>query len=488
MTSKNNNEESFRHIFNNSPIGIYQTTPDGKILIANPALLKMLGYDSFDKLASRNLEKEGYVNKNETRKEFKEKLEQSGELVGYENSWLREDGKIIYIRENARVIKKDDGSIVYEGTVEDITDKKLAEIALRESEERFSILFNGNPDPILLINPESGIVIDANNSACRLLKYDKSQLKNIYIIDLIQSDNKKISLNTLINLAKLADSGEKIIPYNGYLIRSSGIEIPVEILMQMIKIQGKKILFGVFRDITERKRVEKQLKELNESKDKFFSIIAHDLKSPFTSLLGLSEFLLNDYESLTSEDIRNFSENIYKSAKGVFNLLENLLQWSRFQTGRMEFLPTNFNVNELLEQTISLYKVNIVKKNISIKYFADKEVNVFADKFMIDTVIRNLVSNAIKFTPNNGEIELSAKFEGRFALIEISDNGVGISKENIKKIFTLGERITTLGTDKEKGTGLGLILCKEFIEKNNGDITVQSILGQGTKFTILLPS
>ena len=233
---------------------------------------------------------------------------------------------------------------------------------------------------------------------------------------------------------------------------------------------------------------ESRLTELNASKDKFFSIISHDLRSPFTSIIGFAEVMLEDINTLSQEEIKEFTNSIYKSSKNIQNLLENLLQWSRVQTGRIELNPINFDLNSLINDVIALYHVNAARKKISLVNKVENQYYVKADKFMIDTLLRNLVSNSIKFTNQGGEIKIIVddSLEGRL-LVTISDNGVGINEETIEKLFKIDSHVTTKGTEKEKGTGLGLILCKEFVEKNNGKIWVESKIGKGSDFKFTLP-
>lgn len=227
---------------------------------------------------------------------------------------------------------------------------------------------------------------------------------------------------------------------------------------------------------------EEKLKELNANKDKFFSIISHDLKSPFTCLMGFSDFLLNDIDEMEKEEIKEFVQSINNSAKGVFKLLQNLLDWSRIQTNRIEFLPGLINLEELIENIKDIYQANLIQKNISLVLDVEKDLKAFADKNMIDTVIRNLLSNAIKFTPYGNRIFLSAKKNDEQIFVSVKDEGVGISEKNLDKLFRIDEHLTTEGTNAEKGTGLGLILCREFINKNGGEIGVKSETEKGSEF------
>jgi PAS domain S-box-containing protein len=232
---------------------------------------------------------------------------------------------------------------------------------------------------------------------------------------------------------------------------------------------------------------ERRLKDLNLSKDKLFSIIAHDLKSPFQSLLGLSGILVEEFDDLSSEERTRFIKDINSTLKNQFKLVENLLDWSRLQTGRMIYSPEKINLLETVESNFQLFKPKAVSKNIALIHKVPPEIFVFADAYMLESILQNLISNAIKFTKAGGKVTVLAEEDNNIVNISIVDTGIGISHLDIEKIFKLDIQHTTLGTEDEKGTGLGLIICKELIEKNGGKIWIESEIGNGTKFFVELP-
>lgn len=233
--------------------------------------------------------------------------------------------------------------------------------------------------------------------------------------------------------------------------------------------------------------VNQNLITLNATKDKFFSIIAHDLKNPFTSILGFSEMLLSNYEKLADEKRRQYIEIIYNSAMNVYKLLENLLEWARTQTGTISFEPVLFDMNSLFDSNLELIHDKISEKNIMIEKNLPDKVEAYADKNMINTVIRNLLTNAVKFT-EKGKISISVKPQGNFWECSISDTGTGIPQQKLQTIFSVEKSKSSPGTRGETGTGLGLILCKEFVEKNGGEIRADSTEGQGSTFYFTVPS
>jgi signal transduction histidine kinase len=230
-----------------------------------------------------------------------------------------------------------------------------------------------------------------------------------------------------------------------------------------------------------------ELEDLNATKDKFFSIISHDLKGPLNSLTSFSGLLMNHTNSLSTEEIQMLAKDLDKSLKNLFALLENLLQWSRSQTGNIEFTAEEFDITEMLNENKRLLDKQAENKNIHIEVKNTNPITVKAHPNSITTVVRNLLSNAIKFTEEGGQIKMGVVDESNQYVVKIADNGVGMPKEVANNIFRIDTKHSTQGTAKEKGTGLGLILCKEFVEKNGGRIWVKSEEGKGTIFSFSIP-
>ncbi|MBL7966630.1 MAG: tetratricopeptide repeat-containing sensor histidine kinase [Prolixibacteraceae bacterium] len=230
-----------------------------------------------------------------------------------------------------------------------------------------------------------------------------------------------------------------------------------------------------------------QLKELNVSKDKFFSIIAHDLKNPFNVLVGYTSILKADLEVFTREELQQIISDLNQAAENGFDLLQNLLVWSRTQTNQIHTLKTPFKLLEVFEQVKALVDLNLISKQQQLLADIDPQLVVFADKEMISTVLRNLIFNAIKFSPKNSKIEVISSLEGDTAQIRVIDYGIGIAPELIVNLFEIGKNTTYPGTEGESGTGLGLAICREFVEKNDGKIWIESKLGEGSVFYFTIP-
>jgi len=237
------------------------------------------------------------------------------------------------------------------------------------------------------------------------------------------------------------------------------------------------------------KKINLELRELHAMKDTFFRVIAHDLRAPFNTIFGLTDILLEDFRSLSEAEKIHFIEHISSASKQSYQLLENLLLWARTNTGRMEFNPKEYNLKELVDETVELLSPTANNKHIKILSEISDTVNLSADNEMLKTVIRNLISNSIKFSnEEEGIIKVSAEAKEKIIEIVISDNGVGMPESVQQNLFRIDKSKTTKGTKGEKGTGLGLLLCKEFIDKHHGSIRVESKVNEGTKFIIQLPA
>ncbi len=232
---------------------------------------------------------------------------------------------------------------------------------------------------------------------------------------------------------------------------------------------------------------EHKLKQINAQKDKFFSILAHDLRNPIANFKELAKILSENHNVMKKKEKNALINNLAVSSKQLYDLLENLLEWSRCQTDRIPYNPNNYYLIQLIDANIQLLLVNADQKNINLIADPIDDLVVYIDEKMINTVIRNLVSNAIKFTPEFGEIRLTADKIDNKVQITIADTGIGIPNENIDNLFKIDVFTSTAGTNQEKGTGLGLVLCKEFLQTNNGSIKVESELDIGSKFIITIP-
>ncbi|MEI7811801.1 MAG: ATP-binding protein [Ignavibacteria bacterium] len=381
-------------------------------------------------------------------------------------------------------------------------ERKKTEEKLRESEEMYHSLFNNNCSVMLLIDSYTGIIVDANSSACSFYGYSMDELvgRGMSDISCLPGENIHERMNYIrnneqrhfLNQHKLADSG----------IRD------VEVYSGLLKMKGQDLLYMIVHDITERKKAEEQLQknkeileknaielvvlneklaETNAGKDKFLSVISHDLKSPFQGLLGLSKALAEEYSTLTEEERINYANYLNATTQGIYHLIENLLQWSRIEMGRISYQPSSIEILAEVTYVIHLLGPKFLKKKISYKIDIPEHYYLYADSDILNSILQNLISNAIKFSNAGDMISVSLFDAGEFAGIAISDTGTGIDVADISNLFCIDFRKSKKGTDNEKGTGLGLIICKELVEKHGGKIWVESQPGYGSTFKFTIP-
>ncbi len=236
------------------------------------------------------------------------------------------------------------------------------------------------------------------------------------------------------------------------------------------------------------KKINDKLTESNKTKDKFFSIISHDLRSPLSGLMGILEILGTSYDDLKEEEKIEIITEAMNSSKSTYALIENLLEWSSINSGKLLFEPKNIELLELINNIGTLYNQNFKNKGITFKVNVKAQTIVFADIKILETILRNLISNAIKFTPQNGTVLVNSKEDQDFTVIQVNDNGIGMDRDEMNNLFRIDKSHSTRGTDDEEGTGLGLILCKELVEKQGGKIWVVSKIGEGSTFYFTLPA
>ncbi|MCF8241763.1 MAG: PAS domain S-box protein [Melioribacteraceae bacterium] len=364
-------------------------------------------------------------------------------------------------------------------------ERKQAEQDLKESENRFKNLAESITDIFFALDKDYKIVYWNKASEFNFNQISKNVLDKT-IFDVLPQ----------INTEKICEVFQRVInqqtPHN--FVYSDNLKGRKKFL-ELNVYPAKNGLSIFIKDITKDKLAEhafkrytEELEELNANKDKFFSIIAHDLKSPFNSLLGLLDILLEDIDDLEKNEIKEFVQSINHSSRKIFNLIQNLLEWSRIQTNRFEFKPAYHKLVPIINELMELYEPIAREKGITLENQITTDLEVYCDKNMLEVVLRNLTSNAIKYTKRGGNIWLSWEdTNANHIIINVVDNGVGIEKNRIDKLFILGTNTSTQGTNNEEGTGLGLILCKEFIEKNDGEIWFRSDEGEGSMFSFTIP-
>jgi PAS domain S-box-containing protein len=396
------------------------------------------------------------------------------------------DGHWVWVHDRGKIINRsNDGKpLMMFGTHTDISKRKEAEKKMQESEEKYRTLFTTEQDALFLIDKETLAILDVNDAASILYGYSRDEILKLKNTDMsAEPEVTKLLTKQFMERIELR-----------YHKKKDGTIFPVDISSSKFKHRNRDVILASVRDITNRvqsdlhiKEINEKLAKLNSEKDKFFTIIAHDLKSPFNSIMGFSELLVEQVNAKDYDGIEKYAEIIQYSSRRALDLLMNLMEWSQSQTGRMEFNPEYFELQELIKETELLLNGAIEQKSISLSKTIPINLSVFADKKMMATVLRNLISNAIKFTHTGGKISISVEEKPDEMLVSISDTGVGISRDNIEKLFNIGETYSTSGTLNETGTGLGLILCKEFVEKHGRKIWAESEEGKGSTFCFTIP-
>lgn len=359
-------------------------------------------------------------------------------------------------------------------------------------------------DSIYVLDSE-GVFLDANKGAELLYGYSKDEV--IGQTPEFFSAKDKNDIEKTLEYIKLAAKGENQ-KFEWWGMKKNGEEFPKEIVLSQAIVKGKPLVVAVCRDISVRYKVEqellksnKELRETNISKDKFFSILAHDLKNPFQGLLGFIDLLYEDLDELTSEQVKEYLFNVRTASYHTYNLLENLLDWSRIQSGKMPFMPSVFDISGEIDSIINVLQANANRKDIRLINEVGYNTFVKADRNMIHSVIQNLITNSIKFSNNNGKIIIRSRTpqysqkhddsvespELRWLEVSVADNGIGIPEEILPKLFQLNGQFSQAGTANEPGTGLGLVLCREMVEKNGGKIWAESIPDQGSTFLFTVP-
>ncbi len=370
--------------------------------------------------------------------------------------------------------------------------------SMEVSEERYRMLAENVADVIWVWNLSENKFTYISPSVFQLRGLTVEEAMQETITSSLEPNSAKEVLDKIIRILASNDSqpDQEQYYYDEVLqYKKNGTLIWVETVSHLVvNANGQMEIFGVSRNINERKLAEQiqkdnenQLKELNATKDKFFSIIAHDLMNPFHTLIGFSGLLISQTAKKDLEAVVVSAKLMKDSAEKTKNLLKNLLEWSYTQTGKISFDPEEIVLQKIVQEVLDLLQVAADQKGIELNAEIPGDSKIFADKYMLSAILRNLISNAIKYTYSGGRIKLSAEKTDNEWIFKVKDNGVGMQPEVYESIFNIGTHKSELGTEKEQGTGLGLILCKEFIEKHRGKIGVQSNIREGSTFRFTIP-
>jgi PAS domain S-box-containing protein len=408
---------------------------------------------------------------------------------------ITKDGSTRWVYMNAVLIDWE-GNPATLNFLTDITGLKIAEEALQQSSQKWEAVISASPDGIGMITIDGKIQL-ISDKLVKMHGYEDDQMDDILgrsIFDFIDKEDHKLLIENTHKLLA-GEKGDRLTEYRAIKKDKSKFYIDVNASILHDPNGNPTSILYVERDITERilaeakiKNTNQELEKLNSEKDKLFSIIAHDLRSPFHGLLGLTEVLAEESHKMSSGKITEYSKLLHGLVVNLYSLLENLLEWGQLQKDSIGFAPKNICLSAVFSQSSNTIKQRALLKGIYILNEIPENLEIYADDKMINSVFRNLLSNAVKYTNKGGKVVAKTReIEDGAIEISVSDTGVGIPGNIIEKLFMLGEKVSTTGTENEPSTGLGLILCKEFVEKHGGKIWVESKENIGSTFYFTIP-
>lgn len=486
------NENQLRCITDNISDVVFTTDMDLNTKYVSPSIFKLTG-ETPEAYINKKIERKHPIDSlrliksaltEELEKEKNPNIDKKRTRI-IEVELFKKDGSKIYVSTHLSFIRDNQGNAIgFQGITRDITKRKLAEIALLESRMKLNTVVETIPDLLFHFNRD-GIFVNfyqTNKTHQLFIEPSKFIGKSIYeVLDKPLADKIQKAIN-------------KTLHKNSYEFEYEVFrDEPKYFHARCAQLNENEIII-ISSDISKLKKSEiqlkqnsEELKQLNADKDRFMQILAHDLRNPFNVLLGFSDLLIRNFKNYDDDLIKYYLDIIKQTSERTYLMLDELLLWSKSQAGKLPFEPSNINLSELIASIYSETKTNAQRKNITIKLSVPDNFQIIADGNMLKTVIRNLVSNAIKFTRKDGEITIDTHLDDSKVVIAIADNGIGISKTDQEKLWNNSNPHSTVGTDNEKGTGLGLLLCKDFVEKHGGKIWVESKEGFGSNFKIQLP-
>jgi len=475
-----------------TPLAVVEFDLSGNVLEWNPAATAIFGYEKEEAIGKKwtFIVPENNLSQMEIVWDSIIGLKSGGIRSSNEN--ITKDNRIISCEWfNTPLINPEGVTIGVASLMMDVTDNTLAAKKLKDSEEQYRRLINTMGEGLMMVDNDDKILF-LNNRINQMFGYENDELigKRGFDIIIYEEDQEIVRQRNRTRLEGVSDRYEvRGVKKSGEIIWLSITGTPVE------DASGSTIgSVGILADITEQKQMEDSLKTseekfrlLNATKDKFFSLIAHDLKAPLGNYRSLLDIMLEGYNNFADREKIEILTELNHSAKNIYNLLDNLLNWAGSQTGRIKFNPEQNNVDDIIKNCVSILTGVAKDKKITLATFLNAENKINIDANMINTVVRNLVSNAIKFTREKGIIYIISNDLGDSIEVSVRDTGVGMDNETIENLFKIDSIQKGTGTRGEKGTGLGLILCKEFVAKHGGTIRVESEENKGSKFTFTIP-
>jgi PAS domain S-box-containing protein len=484
-------EERFRSLFENSTIGLYRTTPQGDILLVNPTMIRMLGFDNIDELAQRNLEQKGYE-PDYPRSKFQSEIEKSGTIIGLESKWTKKDGTSLDVRESAHAIRDSNGkTLYYDGTVEDITERLRAREALQRSEsdlkEAQRIGRLGSWDWDITTN-----TIISSEEYYHIFGFDPTQPPGGYEEHLkLYTPESAELLDAAVKESMQTGKGYQLDLERAHL---DGTNHWITVIFEVKRDDKGQIvgLRGTEQDITERKRAEKELidskekaESANKLKDAFIANISHEIRTPLNGVLGMSSLIRDIFHDKMKKEDEELFEGIDISSRRIIRTIDMILNYSRLQVGEFQIRRKDMELSPICENLVKEFIISAKFRSLELTFQNNcGDVNVLADEYSITMAISNLIDNAIKFT-NKGLINVILyKGNNDDIILDVKDTGIGISDEYLKKMFEPYQQEQMGYGRAYEGIGLGLSLVKKVLDLNNVKVFVESKKGEGTTFSI----
>jgi len=475
-------ENLFHAIFNKAPIGIILSDMDGGVVDLNEKMLKILGSPSKELSKKINLLSFEPLVKSGISNDFAECIKSNDYKSAshlYSSLW----GKEVYINGNLGPLKDRDGKMSgVLGVFEDVTSKREMESKLARSHRKYRTIFNTVKTGLMIVD-ETGEITLSNEGFRSLITAESRKKEHLFLQDIVKKSDVAMVMKYLEQ--RIKGEGSPPSEYELSLIAKDGVSKTG--LVAVAPLPGERTVIVSVVDLTQKLKLEQELKQMLIERDRFFSIMGHDLRNSIHSLRLFMDLVTSEYINLFDEQIQELAHHASRGVDSSLELFENLINWAGNDFEGLRHNPKTVDLFTVVESQLSLVKEAVERKKISLENKVSESLDVFADEEMLATVIRNLISNAVKFTGENQSIVVSAEVEGSNVVVEIVDSGVGIPSDIIDDIFELGTETARRGTDKEKGSGLGLVLVKDFVEKNGGNIWVESKEGEGSKFFFTVP-
>ncbi|HTP78769.1 MAG TPA: PAS domain S-box protein [Bacteroidota bacterium] len=494
-------EMLFHKIWEGSGVGKLLTDEDGLIVMVNSTFSRMAGLTENAMLGRPfTVAYPGIQGPERTLASYRRRFRARQVSPVIERRRKSADGSIESFEVSSSFVQNEEGKTLLLTNFRDVTNQRNAERALKESESKYRSLFANSIQP-MFVSSIAGRFVNANGSLLKLLGYDSFlELANLDIAnDVYAHSNDRTSVTEmLLRKGYVRNLEIRLKRKNGEVI--TVIEHARTLIDENGRVEGFE---GTMEDVTAKKELEvkieeyvkaledsqRSLKELNAQKDKLFSILSHDLRSPFGSILGFCDLLINERETLSEQEQMQFLKFINDSAKDQLALVTKLLDWSRLETGRVKMDSKLLSLDEIATKSIRTLMGLSKQKRVDVESRLTGGMTIQGDEEMLLQVFNNLIGNALKFTPAGGQItiEQGPKIAGKWTVV-VRDTGMGIPEKDIHKLFKIEEKYTRKGLNGEKGTGLGLPVCQEIMEKHNSSITVSSVVGHGTAFTLTFPA